>query len=204
MRVAARARTLEARGEVSPAGWPGLLALGLLAWWTLSLAFSSSSWILLDFVNLAFHEAGHLVFRIGGSTLMYLGGTLAQLLVPLLLGARFVLKEREPFGGAVCLWWTGQNLVNISVYMADARSLALPLVGGGDHDWNELFYRLGLLSEEAVARVSGMTRLAGFTVMLAALAWGACFLLPRGSRERIHREATGRFGWASLLLERGR
>lgn len=191
-----------ATARESGSRWIFLAVTLLLAWWSLSLLASDSGWITLDYVNLAFHEAGHLVFRIGGSTLMYLGGTLGQLLVPLLLGARFLLREREPFGGAVCLWWTGESLASVSVYMADARELALPLVGGGDHDWNELFYRFGLLSEGAVARVSGLTRLAGALLMIAGLLWCGSFLLPAASRHRLVREMTARWGWTALLLER--
>ena len=191
------------RQRVSSVRWHYLLAAVPVAWWTLSLVVSGPHWIFLDFVNLAFHEAGHLVFRIAGSTLMYLGGTLGQLLVPALLCARFMLKERQPFPAAVCFWWTGQSVVNISVYMADARSLALPLVGGGDHDWNELFYRFGLLSEAAVQQVSGLTRLTGTLIMIVGLAWCGFFLLPDGPRRRINVEITSRFPWMVLALERG-
>ena len=42
--------------------------------------------------------------------------------------------------------------------MADARELQLELVGGGEHDWNELFYRFRLLSEESVATVARRPR----------------------------------------------
>jgi len=38
----------------------------------------------------------------------------------------------------VALWWVAQNLWNISVYVKDARAEELPLVGGGEHDWNYL------------------------------------------------------------------
>jgi hypothetical protein len=201
-------RPLDATSIAEPSrsgiAWAPLLVTCPLAWWTISLLAPGSRWIFPDYVNLAFHEAGHLGFRIGGSTLMYLGGTLGQLLVPLLLGARFLLWEREPLGAAACLWWTGENLANVSVYMADARSLALPLVGGGDHDWNELFYRFGLLSEAAVTRISGLTWSAGALVILAGLAWCGYFLLPSAPRLRVKTALTGRAGWMALLLERGR
>ena len=37
-------------------------------------------------------------------------------------------SSRQPFAAAVCTWWVGENLINISVYMADARDLSLPLL----------------------------------------------------------------------------
>ena len=46
------------------------------------------------------------------------------------------------------LWWIGQNFWNISVYVKDARSMELPLVGGGYHDWNYLLDAVGLLHRD--------------------------------------------------------
>ena len=102
--------------------WPRAVLVGLLAWWTLRL-ITASTWIFLDFVNLAFHEAGHLVFSFLGATMHFLGGTLGQLLVPGLLMIHFLFRQQQPLGAAFCLWWFGQNFINISVYMADARAL---------------------------------------------------------------------------------
>lgn len=151
-------------------------------------------------MNLAFHEAGHLFLIPFGSTLHYLGGTLGQLAVPALLGGCFLLRPpTRPLGAAFCAWWTGENFVNISVYMADARDLALPLVGGGDHDWNELFYRFGLLGTDSVRTVAALTHHLGVVVMLLGLAWVACFALPGGPRDAL-RDALARNAPALLFL----
>ena len=155
----------------------GLVAL--LAFWTLRLSTAATPSCFLDLVNLAFHEAGHLFLLPLGETMHFLGGTLGQLAVPAGLAACFFVAKRQPFAAAVCGWWTGENLVNISVYMADARDLQLPLVGGGDHDWNNLFYTFGLLGEESVRNVSALTHHAGVIVMLSGLAWAAALLLRR-------------------------
>jgi hypothetical protein len=69
--------------------------------------------------------------------------------------------------------------------MADARDLALPLIGGGDHDWNNLFSTFGLLGEDSVRGVAGFTRLTGLATMCAGLAWGAPFLLGTERRSRF-------------------
>jgi len=74
--------------------------------------------------------------------------------------------------------------------MADARNLALPLVGGGDHDWNELFYRSGLLAEPAVHRVATATWAAGIVVMVAGLVWCVFFALKPGQRDRFRESLT--------------
>jgi len=146
----------------------------------------------MDFVNLAFHEFGHVLFSPLGMTMHYLGGTLFQLFVPTMLVVYFLIRRADPSGSAFCLWWIGQNLINVSIYMADARELNLPLVGGGDHDWNELFYRFGLLGEESVARVSGATHLLGVVVMALGLLWFAYFVVPTRLQRRVHGEIVGR------------
>jgi len=159
--------------------------VALLAWWTLRLLTATTPGCWLDLVNLAFHEAGHLFLAPLGETMHFLGGTLGQLAVPAGLAAYFLIAKRQPFAAAACSWWTGENLVNISVYMADARDLRLPLVGGGDHDWNNLFYAFGLLGEESVRRVAALTRFAGALGMLIGLAWAGSFLLRGSARERF-------------------
>jgi hypothetical protein len=159
--------------------------IALLAFWTARLGSGAQQGCWLDLVNLPFHESGHLAFAPFGQTMHFLGGTLGQLLVPAGLAVYFLVKRREPFAAAACAWWLGENFVNIAVYMADARDLALPLVGGGDHDWNNLFYTFGLLGQESVAAVSAWTHRAGILVMVASLAWLATFLLTGESRRRF-------------------
>ncbi len=180
--------------------WGRSLLLLPILWWTVSLGTGLSSWCFLDLVNLAFHEAGHLFLAFGGTTLHYLGGTLGQLLVPGGLVAYFLIRQREPFAAALCAWWLGENLVNIAVYMEDARSLALPLVGGGDHDWNELFYRFGLLGESSVRGVAAGTHLLGVAVMLLGLVWSVYFVLPHPVRDRVRRDLAARWPWIEGAL----
>ena len=180
--------------------WPRAALLALLCWWTLRLGSGAASWCFLDLVNLAFHEFGHLALRPFGTTIHYLGGTLGQLFVPAMLVFYFLLRRDEPSGAAFCFWLVGESLVNISVYMADARELNLPLVGGGDHDWNELFYRFGFLGEESVARVSNATHFSGAVVMVIGLAWCAYFVLPTSVQRRVHAAITSRSPALSILF----
>ena len=181
------------RQGAGDSSWTAAALLLTLGWWTTRLVAAPERGCFLDLVDLPFHEAGHLVLAPFGSTLHYLGGTLGQLAVPILLAGYFLLSSgARPLGAAVCFWWVGQNLVNISVYMADARDLALPLVGGGDHDWNELFYRFGLLGEESVRHVSGAARAGGLLVMLIGLVWVGVFALPAGRRQALMDAVEGR------------
>jgi len=94
-------------------------------------------------LNLAIHEAGHLLFGYGGQFLGILGGTILECLLPFFLMAHFY-KQREFFGIALCFGWLAAVFSGVAVYCADARAMALPLVTlfGAEpsvaHDWNYL------------------------------------------------------------------
>jgi hypothetical protein len=103
----------------------------------------------LDRVDLVAHEAGHLLFGYFGEFMLVIGGTLGQILVPAGFAAYFAAR-RELFSSSVAIYWIGQNLLNISVYVKDAATMELPLVniGGGEgvHDWNWLLLKFNLLA----------------------------------------------------------
>jgi hypothetical protein len=124
---------------------------------------------LLDAVDLAIHEAGHVFFGIFGEFVGFLGGTLFQLLIPVTFFGYF-LQRHNRFAAAVMLWWIAQNLWNISVYVKDARDMALPLVGGGQHDWNYLLEAVGLLHRDQ--QVGQAFFAVGVLCYLVAMLWG--------------------------------
>ena len=123
---------------------------------------------LLDSVDLAIHETGHLVFGPFGEVIGFLGGTLFQLIVP----AAFVWyfwRRGDRHAATVPLWWIAQNLWNISVYVRDARTQELPLVGGGEHDWAFLLGHFGWLAHDrGIARA--VHALGALTYLLAIAA----------------------------------
>ena len=141
----------------------GFLALFLLA------GTSDDGWTpFLDGINLAFHEVGHPIFMIFGDTLHILGGTLGQLLVPFAVGTSFWAK-RNGLGVSVAGVWFFQNFLNIARYMADARAQQLPLVGGNEHDWMELFVKWSCLDQDTA--IAAKVRLLGWIGMTAVWAW---------------------------------
>ena len=178
--------------------WMRLVPAMALVAWTASLALRENPESFLDWVNLAFHEAGHVFLLPFGETLHFLGGTIFQLLVPLGLTAHFLLR-RSPFSAAACLWWFGQNFLGIATYMADARELKLPLVGGGENDWNHLFYEWGLLGEESVRTLSSVTHAVGVVVLAAACLWMVFLTLPAGLQESLAGGMTRRISWLRIL-----
>ena len=82
--------------------------------------------------------------------MMSLGGSLLQLIVPLVCAWAFLFQQDDPFGASVCVWWAGENLLDLSPYIDDARSLNLMLLGGPaaeveGHDWEAILMALGWL-----------------------------------------------------------
>ena len=71
-------------------------------------------------IVLPIHEAGHVLFMLFGEFLAILGGSLFQLVLPFGIGVAFILKNRDNFGAAVCLWWTGASLIDLAPYIYDA------------------------------------------------------------------------------------
>jgi hypothetical protein len=125
---------------------------------------------LVDYVDLPIHETGHLVFGPLGEFMTALGGTLLQLMVPVAFVVYFT-RRSDRFAAGVALWWVAQNLWNISVYVKDAQAQALPLVGGGEHDWAYLLDALGWLEQDQV--VGNLVRAIGTLLYLVAIVW--CF-----------------------------
>ncbi len=159
----------EAAEEWRPVPRPALF--GWLVFYALFLVHArtdADGFLLLDHVNLIVHEAGHFFFSWFGFTLSILGGTLGELLVPLLLGLYF-RRQRHTTAVAFCAFWFFENFPYIGRYMADARRLSLPLVGAGDHDWEILFGQWGLLHLDQ--RIGGVVTALGWAGMLATVAW---------------------------------
>ena len=138
----------------------------LSAWFIWVHFFTTEQWVfLLDHANLALHEAGHPLVGILSGHLSVYGGTLFQILFPLLF-VRHFLHRRHSMGWAASLVWLGENLMNVGRYMKDARAQQLPLVGG-DHDWTEIFSRWGVLASDV--RIGNAVRFLGLCIVLYAL-----------------------------------
>lgn len=147
--------------------WFSILILPLVLYWLLN----RGSYGLIDNADLVIHEAGHVLFMFFGKFIHALGGTLMQILLPSLIIFYF-LKNRYTIGVQAGLLWLGQNLINISVYAADARAHKLHLLGGNKvyHDWTYLLSQTGLLEMDAEA---GM-----FFFILAILTFLLLLIIP--------------------------
>jgi hypothetical protein len=119
---------------------------------------------LLSDIDLAIHEFGHMLFMpfgipVLGDTMVILGGSLTQVMLPLIFVSYFLWgrkEHRDPHAAMVCLWWSAINMLSVSIYAADARARELMLISGATgqeddgHDWYNLFSRWGVLSRDHV------------------------------------------------------
>jgi hypothetical protein len=126
-----------ARGRV----WIGramLLAYLAYAIWEKSGDWEAWNWF--EGLTLLFHEMGHVLFRPFGEFMMIAGGSITQILVPVVAGL-MLLRQGELFGAVLGGGWLSLSLYGVARYMADAEDMALPLVGFGsdpEHDWHYL------------------------------------------------------------------
>lgn len=153
----------------------------LFAWFLRGYLVDPSYTCIFDGLTLCFHEAGHAAFMWSGNRMLTTaGGTLFQILIPTVAGLYLLLRQRDPFGATVCLFWLGTSLVNAGVYAADARAQVLPLVSPfgpvdvDSHDWTVMLLRVGKLSrdQEIGAFLVALGRLA----LVAGLVGGAWVL----------------------------
>ena len=127
-------------------------------------------WDLLDDVNLAVHEAGHVLFGFFGDIPGVLGGSLFQIIIPAIFAGYF-FRSKQRFSGAMTMIWVAQSMVNVSIYIKDARAQQLSLLGGENsiHDWWYLLISWDLLQSDL--------RIGGFVHFLAAMVFTIALIL---------------------------
>src|SRR5215203_1114800 len=148
--------------------------LVLIAIYAVARVRNAEYWDPLDDLNLAVHEAGHLVFSAFGETLTILGGSAFQVIVPLAFVGYFA-RSKQRYAAAVTTSWVGISLVNVARYIADARAQELPLLGGEDsiHDWWYLLINWDLLKSDLT--IARWVHFAGTVALLMAVVGGAWY-----------------------------
>jgi hypothetical protein len=180
-RVTLRERLLFVPDDVPRHVWYGrLAAFAAMSVWGIVILLSrmTDTPSVLHLTVILFHEAGHVFFTLFGEALRVAGGTLGQLLIPLVCTVALHRRD-DNFGAALCLAWMALSLMDASVYAYDAFDPVLPLIGGGTgadrfHDFIFLFERYDQV-EHARGWAMAMKALAALG-LLAALAWAAVLL----------------------------
>ena len=121
----------------------------LLIYTSAQIYIQKADWIFINYANVIFHEAGHVIFSFFGDFMHVLGGTLGEFLVPLIVTVHFLINKNL-YGAGFGLWWTSTAFWSISVYSRDAQVQLLPLITGNseDHDWTYLLGQLGILNKD--------------------------------------------------------
>jgi hypothetical protein len=142
----------------------------------------------LHLISIPFHEAGHIAVAPFGDLLTSLGGSLAQILVPVICMIAFLTTSPNPFGAAVMAWWAGENLMDVAMYIDDVRSLQLVLLGGGTgaevegHDWQRILQLSGALHRDH--QLAGIAQFLGAALMPGAIVWAIVVAIRENSKER--------------------
>jgi hypothetical protein len=101
-------------------------------------------WV-IDTVDLFIHEGGHGIFRFFGQFMYVLGGSLIQFIIPIATIIVF-LRTSGPRSLMATLYWLGQNMIDVSIYIADAPKQQLTLISRhAIHDWRWLCGYMGIM-----------------------------------------------------------
>lgn len=135
-------------------------------------------------INLIFHEAGHVIFMPFGWFMTKLGGTLGQLLMPIVVMLTFLIKSKNNFGASVCVWWLGQSFKDCAPYIDDALDQKLVLLGGftgadrpGSHDWTNILSEFDKIDKHR--EIATTFDNIGTTLIVLALIWGSFLLFKQ-------------------------
>lgn len=157
---------------------PKLIFAILLSIYFLWIAYDPMQGSFLDTVDLPIHETGHLLFRVFGEFMMVAGGSLFQVILPLVFVGYFVW-QKSYYSAAIVMLWVGQSILNVWVYASDAVVMQLVLTSGftgaegSFHDWNYMLDRLGWLN--STKTVAGIIRFTGTVTIIISGLWAVYF-----------------------------
>ena len=135
-------------------------------------AYDPSNAVFMHLIDTPIHEAGHVFFRILGEFMGIAGGSLFQIIVPMVFCGYFVWHKKM-FSAAIVLFWVGNNFLDVYVYANDAVVMQLPLLSGvtgsegGFHDWNYLLTETGLINSTPI--IAKIIRFIGTIITFVAI-----------------------------------
>lgn len=149
-----------------------LIVAALFSIYFLWCAYDLENVVFMHLIHLPIHEAGHIIFMILGRFMTVAGGSLFQVIVPIVFFGYFVYHEK-PFSASIILFWVGSAILDVYIYANDAVVMQLVLLGGltgsegGAHDWNYLLTETGLIDSTPV--IAKMIKFAGILTTVAAV-----------------------------------
>lgn len=162
----------------------------LISAYFLWIAYDPMQGSFLDNIDLAIHETGHLIFRLFGEFMMIAGGSLFQVIMPLVFVGYFI-RQKSYYSAAIVGLWVGQSILNVWVYASDAVVMQLVLTSGftgaegSFHDWNYLLTETGLIG--STRKVAGLIRFIGTATIVVSAVWSVylSFVPPVVSHEEL-------------------
>ena len=94
---------------------PKLIFAILASLYVLWIAYDPMQGSFLDNVDLPIHETGHLLFRPFGEFMMVAGGSLFQVIFPIVFVGYFIW-QRSYYSASNVMLWVGQSILNVWVY----------------------------------------------------------------------------------------
>jgi hypothetical protein len=169
----------------SPIRWLAALAAIGAMWW---VAFEQHERIpILTYLNLGIHEGGHMITYSASGLTHSLSGSIAQVLVPLLFVAYFLVRRKDWVAAGVCLAWAATSAMEVSLYIADAPTQKLDLLGENEHDWAFILGPNGYDAMDKAASLSHTIQDAASVAAVTAVL--LCLFAPLRGRRRSQPEA---------------
>jgi len=157
----------------------GLGAILLVIMTFLLLTNTRPGFPVLDEANLLIHESGHVFFGTMGIFIGILGGSLMQIGIPL-AAVIYFKYTKQLLATTFTLFWLGESLINLSLYIKDARTMLLPLVNGGIHDWNFILDQLHLLNYDQI--LGNTVYFLGLVICISGSAWAVLSFLKNSKQ----------------------
>lgn len=134
--------------------------------------FIFPAYFFIDNLTLFVHESGHVIFGIfGWEFLTVLGGTLMEVLIPILIFLSG-LFYKQPKTCQLGLFWCSFALYDTSAYCLDAKLRALPLIGNLPKSAHDFYNLLTMTHSMPYYRhFAWGLYIAGFILFLLSMAW---------------------------------
>jgi hypothetical protein len=173
----------------NPSGWARLrgplvasAAVAVVSWF----AFVAHREVpILDWFDLAVHEAGHLAAAFLPRLAMFMAGSVAQVAFPAAMALYFALRRGDLPAAGFCTAWAGASAWDVSVYARDAVSQSLPLVGGGEHDWAYILGPNGFDALDRTAAVAGFIEFSGAVLAVLGIGLALSAAFPKRRKATI-------------------
>jgi hypothetical protein len=108
-----------------------LLLIAIWGWFALVKGDQTPFFV---YLNIAVHEAGHVLFQPFGELTMLIMGSGFEVLFPFAVGVYFLLRRRDLVSTAVAWGWAASALASAATYIGDADDGRLALLGATGPD----------------------------------------------------------------------